>query len=159
MSPFEFIAWRNRLGLSQAAMAKHLGVTRETVNRWEKGKQPVPAKYNDAGGAATTKAAQRITWATHPELYVKHKANMWTQGPLHPERLLGTRMGENEYGEPSRVPYDDTILRDPAYIAARAAAHDRVKQRLAWENSTLADVYPDALPGETVAQYLARTKI
>lgn len=33
---------RDALGLSQAALAKALGVTRNTVNRWEMGLHPVP---------------------------------------------------------------------------------------------------------------------
>jgi len=36
-------AWRKRWGLSQAALAKRLGVIRLTVTRWESGARPVPS--------------------------------------------------------------------------------------------------------------------
>ena len=37
-----FIATRNRLGLSQAAIATSLGVDQATVSRWEAGKTRIP---------------------------------------------------------------------------------------------------------------------
>jgi len=35
--------WRRRWGLSQAALAKRLGVIRLTVTRWESGARPIPS--------------------------------------------------------------------------------------------------------------------
>jgi transcriptional regulator with XRE-family HTH domain len=35
--------WRKRWGLSQAALAKRLGVIRLTVTRWESGTRPIPS--------------------------------------------------------------------------------------------------------------------
>lgn len=41
MAPDEFYRTRKRLGLTQARLAKHLGVSRLTVIRWEGGQQPI----------------------------------------------------------------------------------------------------------------------
>jgi transcriptional regulator with XRE-family HTH domain len=43
MTGQELREWRKKLGLSQAALARHLGVTRVTVTRWEIGLRPVPS--------------------------------------------------------------------------------------------------------------------
>jgi DNA-binding transcriptional regulator YiaG len=41
-TPAEFKKLRMRLGWSQAALAKALGVQRNTVARWEMGMHPIP---------------------------------------------------------------------------------------------------------------------
>jgi DNA-binding transcriptional regulator YiaG len=42
MTPTDLIAARKALGLSQAALARTLGVSLNTANRWEKGERPIP---------------------------------------------------------------------------------------------------------------------
>jgi DNA-binding transcriptional regulator YiaG len=42
MQPSELKAIRTKLGLAQAALAECLGVTRNTVVRWEMGLHPIP---------------------------------------------------------------------------------------------------------------------
>ena len=41
MTPADFIAARQSLGLTQQAMADHLGRSRSIVQQWEHGRQPV----------------------------------------------------------------------------------------------------------------------
>ena len=41
MTREEFKEWRNRVGLTQAEVAKDLDVTEMTVYRWETGKTPI----------------------------------------------------------------------------------------------------------------------
>lgn len=40
MTPDEIRAWREARGLSQAGLAKALGVRQATVSRWETGERP-----------------------------------------------------------------------------------------------------------------------
>ncbi len=42
MTPSTLIAWRERLQLSKVAAAWALGVSRESIARWERGEYPVP---------------------------------------------------------------------------------------------------------------------
>jgi transcriptional regulator with XRE-family HTH domain len=42
MTPRALKAWRLRLDLSQDGLARWLGVSRSTVNRWEGGLAPIP---------------------------------------------------------------------------------------------------------------------
>lgn len=42
MTPRQLKAWRERLDLSQEGLARWLGVSRSTVNRWEGGLQAHP---------------------------------------------------------------------------------------------------------------------
>jgi DNA-binding XRE family transcriptional regulator len=42
MTPTDLIAARKALGLSQAALARTLGVSLNTTNRWEKGERAIP---------------------------------------------------------------------------------------------------------------------
>jgi DNA-binding XRE family transcriptional regulator len=42
MTPRKLKAWRQRLDLSQDGLARWLGVSRSTVNRWEGGLAPIP---------------------------------------------------------------------------------------------------------------------
>lgn len=42
MTPAQLKTIRRRLGLSQAALAKKLGVARNTVTRWEMGQHRLP---------------------------------------------------------------------------------------------------------------------
>lgn len=42
MTPAQLKAIREKLGLSQAALADTLGVQRNTVVRWEMGMHPIP---------------------------------------------------------------------------------------------------------------------
>ena len=42
MTPQELIAWRNKKGFSQAGLANALGVTTQTVYRWERGTRDIP---------------------------------------------------------------------------------------------------------------------
>jgi transcriptional regulator with XRE-family HTH domain len=41
MSPAELRAARQALGLTQKGLAERLGVSKDTLNRWEKGRQTV----------------------------------------------------------------------------------------------------------------------
>jgi len=43
MNPEELIAWRQKHGLTQMALAGMLNVTRACVSMWESGKRKVPA--------------------------------------------------------------------------------------------------------------------
>lgn len=64
MSPTQYKAKREQIGLTQAGLASLLGVTRETVNRRESGEQPItheaalaigtlkPAKTKRASGTS-----------------------------------------------------------------------------------------------------------
>jgi len=51
MTPSELAEWRARYKFSQAALASTLGVTRNTVGRWERGEWPIPqmVPYSLAG--------------------------------------------------------------------------------------------------------------
>jgi transcriptional regulator with XRE-family HTH domain len=42
MTPQEFRDTIRELGLSQRALARHLGLNKSTVNRWATGETPVP---------------------------------------------------------------------------------------------------------------------
>jgi len=42
MIPYELADWRMRRWLSQPALARLLGVTTNTVNRWERGHNAIP---------------------------------------------------------------------------------------------------------------------
>lgn len=42
MTPAQLKSLRERLGLAQEQLAKQMGVTRNTVNRWEMGLHPIP---------------------------------------------------------------------------------------------------------------------
>lgn len=42
MTPADIRAWREERGLSQADLARALGVTQATVSRWETGERPPP---------------------------------------------------------------------------------------------------------------------
>lgn len=42
MSPQDFRATLGRLGISQAALARSLGVNKQTPNRWAHGLAPIP---------------------------------------------------------------------------------------------------------------------
>jgi transcriptional regulator with XRE-family HTH domain len=42
VTPADLRARRRALGLDQGQLARHLGVWRGTVNRWEAGRQPIP---------------------------------------------------------------------------------------------------------------------
>ena len=42
MTPTEYKAHREKLGLTQGGLAAHLGLTRETINRREKGDPKAP---------------------------------------------------------------------------------------------------------------------
>lgn len=42
MTPHEFYIYRCHHHMAQADMAKQLGVSRATINRWEKGHRPMP---------------------------------------------------------------------------------------------------------------------
>ena len=67
MSPAQYKAKREQLGLTQAGLASLLGVTRETVNRRESGEQRIteeaalalrairPSKTKNAPGGSNTK--------------------------------------------------------------------------------------------------------
>jgi len=46
MKPGEIVELRKRLGLTQGGLAERIGVSRETVSRWEKG------HYTPEGAAA-----------------------------------------------------------------------------------------------------------
>jgi len=157
MGPFDFIAWRNKLGFSQAGMAQHLGVSRETINRWEKGKQPVPAKYDTSGNAAAV-SAKPVVQKNYPDLYRKsmYKAALWVKRDIHPDNLLGPCMAENEFGETVQVPWSDDVLRSQAYIEARAAKSAELKAKDERAKTMSAEVHPDALPGETLFDYNKR---
>lgn len=66
MSPAQYKAKREQLGLTQAGLASLLGVTRETINRRESGEQPItheaalaisslrPAKTKKAAGTSNS---------------------------------------------------------------------------------------------------------
>jgi DNA-binding transcriptional regulator YiaG len=43
MKPDELIFWREKHGLTQGALARHIGVTRACVSQWESGERKVPA--------------------------------------------------------------------------------------------------------------------
>ena len=43
MTPDQLKRLRPKLGLSQGALASQLGITRNTVNRWEMGLHPIPS--------------------------------------------------------------------------------------------------------------------
>ena len=42
MTPQELLIWRDRKGFSQAGLANILGVTVQTVYRWERGTREIP---------------------------------------------------------------------------------------------------------------------
>lgn len=42
MTPDDLKSARTKLGLSQAELAHRIGVTRNTINRWEMGLHPIP---------------------------------------------------------------------------------------------------------------------
>ena len=42
MTGIQFREWRRKLGLSQEAAARVLGISRATVVRWERGDWPIP---------------------------------------------------------------------------------------------------------------------
>lgn len=57
LSSEELAAIRGRLGLSQVAMARALGVGRRTYTRWELGEIPVPRPIDPATRALLAEAA------------------------------------------------------------------------------------------------------
>ena len=71
MSPAEYRAHREKLGLTQAGLASLLEVTRETVNRRESGEQPItheaalaisslrPSKTKKAAGTSNMEGSPR----------------------------------------------------------------------------------------------------
>lgn len=42
MHPSELVSRRHKLGLTQAELAKHLEVAKDTVARWERGERTIP---------------------------------------------------------------------------------------------------------------------
>ena len=61
MSPAQYKAKREQLGLTQAGLASLLGVTRETVNRRESGEQPLTHEAELAIGALRPTKTKRAT--------------------------------------------------------------------------------------------------
>ena len=61
MSPAQYKAKREQLGLTQAGLASLLGVTRETVNRRESGEQPITHEAALAIGALRPAKTKRAT--------------------------------------------------------------------------------------------------
>ena len=61
MSPAQYKAKREQLGLTQAGLASLLGVTRETVNRRESGEQPITHEAALAIGALRPTKTKRAT--------------------------------------------------------------------------------------------------
>lgn len=56
LSAAELLAIRRRLGLSQPAMARALGVHVRTLGRWERGEQSIPGPVEPACRAVTAEA-------------------------------------------------------------------------------------------------------
>lgn len=54
MTPEALLAWRKRLGLTQAEAAQRLGCGLRSIQKWEAGKGPVP-HYIALATAAVTK--------------------------------------------------------------------------------------------------------
>jgi transcriptional regulator with XRE-family HTH domain len=62
MTPTELRAWRTRRWLAQRDLADVLGVSSNTVNRWETGHNAIPAFL----GLALERLDQISTWAPRP---------------------------------------------------------------------------------------------
>lgn len=158
MTPEELVAWRKKLGLTQQAMAERFGISRVTLNRAENGKSPTPAALERGATSAETK--RFVTHTTHPELYVKMGKHGWGFMAVHPRNLLGKYMVENEYGEAMDSPWPESILKEPRYIEARAAANAKLKANEERMRRTPADeLFPDAAPGENLYDYNIRKRI
>lgn len=58
MTPQELQAWRNKKGFSQAGLADILGVTVQTVYRWERGTREIPSFLHLALGYLELKGGE-----------------------------------------------------------------------------------------------------
>ena len=73
MEPVLLVAIRHRLKLSQALLAKSVGVSRTTVSMWENGHVPIPK-------AAVELITRLFPWLDrHERLYSQHHA----ESPAH----------------------------------------------------------------------------
>lgn len=160
MTREEFIAWRKSLGLTQEDMADRLQLSRRTVIHYERGSRRIPDEVAAKAGATSPDAL--IRYVTHPYLYEK-SGKLIVPGPRHPDRVLASVRYVEMHGALFPIKearsWPASILTDPAYLAAVAKVEQQEKTAKDWKETTLAEMYGDALPGETVAQYLARTKI
>lgn len=60
MTTDEFVAWFNRLGLSEADLARRLETTQPTINRWHKGeRRPPPYLWRALAHLAAEMEAER----------------------------------------------------------------------------------------------------
>lgn len=89
-------AWRIAAGHSQESLAKALGTTRQTVNRWERNLFNTPAGIESRLGVLAPTAAPSkpsiLTYVTakawpHLQLYVR-LGKHHVRGPHHPEIVL-----------------------------------------------------------------------
>lgn len=69
LDPPDLIGWRFGRTMSQKQLARHLGVTRETINRWETGRSPIPGDLEDRLFAL--KIPRRTTHHNSPHLYTR----------------------------------------------------------------------------------------
>jgi len=58
MTPRQLTNWRKRLGLSQAAAAKLMGISLRTYTRYERGEWPVPKLVELACEALTARGVE-----------------------------------------------------------------------------------------------------
>lgn len=105
MTGEDLMLWRRqRDRMTQAVLAKHLGVSRKTVNAWENGRNALPhdiARHLleiDRGGAFQPPGAPKFVNLAlgnvkrldlFQQLQTSTRGKIWVKGDEHPERLLG----------------------------------------------------------------------
>lgn len=122
MEYYDIAIWRKKNNLTQAELAKRMGVTRTTVANWEAGKYRLPINLK-AKLAALLEIPKEVTTPSTitpdtsghwPQLNLYNKLRGmagWTAGEEHPRRLVPALCQKDG-------PVSSSILSDPRYLEA-----------------------------------------
>ena len=145
MRPDELKAWRQGLGLTQAAAAKIFGVTRVTEQNWEGGSSPLPGWVGHLCRDAERDAKKRDA-ARGPMYVIYHRKPMPNriEGPLvesSPEpapfrsngealRFVEEKWGTAEFFDPTIIDAHNEIVWTPRELAEEMSKrrHRQVKR-------------------------------